>query len=326
MTYRPVPWYRDWYWREHNAQRRRERRAVSSTEVVHWTEREPAPIHLTRQDLELIRRQVVVPRNARPPSDVELDDWGRACMARRLDPFDRQIYLAFLNGRWTWFIGVHGRLTIALRTGQVEGMEGPFFCAKREGLERAQPPDWQELWDGPGPPHAAKFVVYRKGWTRHPVGIAPWSYYGDGKTSPAWVDKPALMLGYKAITRALNLVFPDVMPAEPERDVVDVDESVGYVREHVAQTSTGPTEEDPGVTSPSARSAPMEFVLPTPEQVERVRQLRAQVGLDAPDLRPSWLLYVTGIVGRDVADTRELSRAEVAALIVGLEEEVGGKP
>jgi hypothetical protein len=180
-------------------------------------ERYEAPeVVLSRQDLDMIRRQVVVPSGVRPPSDVELDDFGRACMARRLDPFDRQIYFAPIGGRWTYFIGVHGRLTIALRTGQVDGMEGPLFCHRREGIERARPPDWDELWDDDAPPHAAKFVVYRKGWTRHPVGIARWSYYA--KATPVWHDHPTLMLGYKAITRALNLVFPDQLPPDSGRD------------------------------------------------------------------------------------------------------------
>jgi hypothetical protein len=185
---------------------------------------------LSNRDLDMIRRQVNIPRGGRPPTDMELDDFARYCMANRLNPFDRQIYLAHIGGRWQPFTGVHGRLVIALRSGEVDGMEGPFYCRKREGIERDQPPHWDELWDDAEPPHAAKFVVYRKGWTRWPVGIAPWRYYNKG--TPSWQSNPPLMLGYKAITRALNLVFPDVMPPSPDRadDEPDIDETTGYAR------------------------------------------------------------------------------------------------
>jgi hypothetical protein len=185
---------------------------------------------LSNRDLDMIRRQVNIPKGGRPPTDLELEDFARYCMANRLNPFDRQIYLACINSRWQPFTGVHGRLVIALRTGEVQGMEGPFYCRRRVGVERDNPPHWDELWDDDGPPHAAKFVVYRKGWTRFPVGIAPWRYYN--KNTPSWQSNPPLMLGYKAITRALNLVFPDVMPPAADRgdDEPDIDESTGYVR------------------------------------------------------------------------------------------------
>lgn len=186
---------------------------------------------LSNRDLDLIRRQVSIPKNGRPPNDLELEDFARYCIAQRLNPFDRQIYLACIGGRWQPFTGVHGRLVIALRTGQVTGMEGPLFCHAREGRERLGPPDWDEVWDEEEPPRAAKFVVYRRGWDHHPVGVAPWRYYNRG--IGVWVSNPPLMLGYKAITRALNLVFPDVMPPSPDRpdDQPDIDESTGYVRD-----------------------------------------------------------------------------------------------
>ena len=194
---------------------------------------------LSNRDLDLIRRQVNIPRNGRPPTDLELEDFARYCIAQRLNPFDRQIYLAHINGRWQTFVGVHGRLVIALRTGQVTGMEGPLFCHAREGRERLGPPDWDEVWDEEDPPRAAKFVVHRRGWTQHPVGVAPWRYYNRGVG--VWVSNPPLMLGYKAITRALNLVFPDVMPPSPDRpdDEPDIDETTGYVRDDPDETLTG---------------------------------------------------------------------------------------
>lgn len=274
---------------------------------------EPVAVVLSTQDLEMIRRQVDIPRGKHPPNDAELTDFGRTCMARRLDPFDRHIYLANFGGGWRAYIGVHGRLVIAFRTGLVAGMEGPLFCGPREGIERAQPPDWQELWDGKGHPHAAKFVVHRRGMDRaSPVGIARWAEYG--KDYGTWVTNPPLMLGYKAITRALNLVFPDVMPADSDREV-DVDESVGYVREEPAAASTSeqgrkfPTAPEP-IHRPARPDDP-----PTPTQVATLNQLWRDCEVAGADAQALRVAEVAAALGRDVEPGEVLSAADMDRII-----------
>jgi hypothetical protein len=247
---------------------------------------------LSNRDLDLIRRQVSIPKNGRPPYDVELEDFARYCIAQRLNPFDRQIYLAYINGRWQPFTGVHGRLVIALRTGEVEGMEGPYFCRAREGVERDHPPVWDELWDEAEPPRAAKFVVYRKGWTRFPVGIAPWRYYNKGLGT--WLTNPPLMLGYKAITRALNLVFPDVMPPSPDRaaDEPDVDESIGYVREDIDPPAPAPAARPTGPLV-TGRALVDEFGMTAGAVLVGLRRLAEELGLEPPttlDVLPAGLV------------------------------------
>jgi hypothetical protein len=283
-------------------------------------------VRLSSHDLEMIRRQVIIPKGVRAPSDVEVSDFGEACMVQRLNPFDRQIYFAFIGGRWTYFIGVHGRLTIALRTGQVAGMEGPYYCHKREGVERAHPPDWDELWDDDDPPHAAKFVVYRKGWTHHPVGVAPWRLYGlttdqNGreKTKPGpWAANPVLMLGYKAITRALNLVFPDVMPPDTGRDDEDdVDESVAYSRDEATVVASGVEAAREAATQerPPASPSRPEFIVPTPEQVNEINRLLGHLDLSGAAMRAERMAEVSRALGHDVWDTRELDRTDAAQVI-----------
>jgi len=263
---------------------------VTSTEVVvvgGELVRDAPEVRLSNSDLQMIRRQVAVPRGGQPPTDVDLDTFARVCMAQRLNPFDRQIYLAHIGGRWQPFIGVHGRLVIALRTGQVDGMEGPYFCGPRVGVERDQPPRWDELWDGEGPPHAAKFVVYRKGWTRFPVGIAQWRYYafnaGTARTG-TWQSNPSLMLGYKAITRALNLVFPDVLPPAPERpsDEPDVDEGDGYRREDPPPPGRQETGAHRGAMI-DGRGLGAEFGLTNAAVHVQLRHLAADIGRPPPD-------------------------------------------
>jgi hypothetical protein len=212
-------------------------------------------------------------------------------------------------------------------------MDGPYFCHKREGAERAHPPDWDELWDDDEPPHAAKFVVYRQGMDRASPGIAHWKRYAfepdpgkPGKTrlkKGLWQTNPTLMLGYKAMVRALNTMFPGVMPPGPERDDTDIDEPDGYRRdEPLAEggPGAGAAEGANPVTTP--RPGPRtQFVVPTREQAERVSFLRGQ----APGLgeRRAWLEYVSRVVGWVVTDTRELDRGDTADLIWRMEAELG---
>jgi hypothetical protein len=276
---------------------------------------------LSNRDLDLIRRQVNVPRGGRPPTDVELEDFARYCVAQRLNPFDRQIYLANIAGRWQPFTGVHGRLVLALRTGAVEGMEGPYFCHKREGREREHGPDWDELWDDDTPPHAAKFVVYRRGWTRHPVGIAPWRYYNRG--SGTWVSNPPLMLGYKAITRALNLVFPDVMPPSPDRPDAepDIDETVGYIR---AEVETAPSAAGTPPPRPPARQGRgiHDTVAPpdgapgmSPAMTAAMTAMFTEARIIEPDDRKA---FCAGIAGRPIVSAAEMTVDEGRAVLDAL--------
>lgn len=261
---------------------------------------------LSRRDLDMVRRQVSVPSSMRPPSDQELDDFGRYCMARRLNPFDRQCYLAPIGGRWQPLVGVHGRLVIALRTGEVDGMEGPYFCHKREGVERARPPDWDELWDDSDPPHAAKFVVYRKGWTRDkfPVGIAPWELYafeGDNRggrrlrRGSLWRDNPPLILGYKAITRALDLVFQDVMPPSPHEVADDPDDTdEGYARDETTPRAT------PSNT----------------EQFDELHDLIVQAGFDGPENRGKLRVFLSKTLRRTITDPSDIGRDDDMNLVI----------
>jgi hypothetical protein len=258
---------------------------------------------LTDRDLDMIRRQITVPTGMRPPNDVEVDDFGRYCMAQRLNPFDAHIYLMPIRGQWRPFTSVHGRLVIAWRTGEVTGMEGPFYCHERTDQQRArgERPDWDELWDEDDPPRAAKFVVHRRGLAETPVGVAPWRYYAyedDGKGGKRakkglWQSNPPLILGYKAITRALGLVFRDVMPPAAERDEdVDVDDSAGYVRDDGAAEPEGPPPPVPPVRPPpesevrvdlvDCREVPAMYQMTGSRLIVELRRLADELGYPPP--------------------------------------------
>jgi len=311
-------WYRDWHFRE------RRERPMASTDL--------AIPKLNARGLELVREQL-----APEASPEELEWFAAVANHLKLDPFRQHIVLI---GRYDKRarrkihrpqITVDGRLALAERTGELAGIDGPVWCGPREqwGGELV----WHEVWlDDAQPPYCARVLVHRKGRDNPTAnGTAKWSEFhqtdSEGGVAPLWRRMPSHMLGKVALNMALRRAFSEVIdiPVEAEFDGIDAAVDVASV----PSTSAGSSEDGPRGTSPSAQptpsQTPMEFVLPTPDQVARVKELRASVGLAEPELRASWLAYVGGIVGRDVNDTRELSRDEVGALIAGIETELDGR-
>lgn len=85
------------------------------------------------------------------------------CQRAQLDPFANEAYLIGrkerVNGqertKYTVQTGIDGFRTIAERTGQYQGKEGPWWCG----------PDGQftDVWLGDGPPAAARITIHRAG-------------------------------------------------------------------------------------------------------------------------------------------------------------------
>lgn len=297
-------------------------RGVVVTDLAPYQAAAPAIVRISADDLAVIRRQIVPPRGVQPPTDVELSDFARVAMARRLDPFDRQIYIANFGQGWRPYIGVHGRLVLAMRTGEVDGMEGPYFAAARTDAQKANgdPVDWQEYWSEQAPPHVAKFVVYRRGWTKKvPVGAAPWRYYGAGKDFGLWKTNPPLALGYKAIVRALNLVFPDVMPPEPDRDV-DVDESTAYTRDDPPAPAAAPVAEAAYVIHrPAEDNAEAHAARDAKERSgalgRRLNELWRDCELGGKEDAPTRAATVSTALGREVDQRDTLSDDDLEVVI-----------
>lgn len=140
----------------------------------------------------------------------ELGMFVEVCNRLRLDPFAKQIHAV---KRWdsslqrevfSFQVGIDGFRLVAQRTGDMDGVEGPFWCG----------PDgkWDDLWTLPDPPFAAKVAVYRKGIARPFIGIAKYESYvarkKDGQPNSMWQKFGDAMLAKCAEALALRKAFP----------------------------------------------------------------------------------------------------------------------
>lgn len=186
--------------------------------------RELALYGLDREQVELIKRTV-----AKGATDDQLALFLTTAKRTGLDPFAKQIYcvIRYTKDGPSMAIqtGIDGYRTIAMRTAECDGQEGPFWCGE-DGV-------WKDVWLPKEPPRAAKVVVYRKGSTKPFVGVASWASYvqigKDSKPTDAWSRMPDVMLAKCAEALALRKAFPFEMggvyiPEEMDQagNVIDV--------------------------------------------------------------------------------------------------------
>jgi RecT family len=168
-------------------------------------------------------------------SDLDLKLFGLVCRHLDLDPFAGHIYLIGRKqkvkdgqGREIWKIiykpqiAVAGRRAIAARTGRLQGVEGPDWCAARRYTDAGEklPLDWLEVWDDDDqPPYAARCRVHVAGWKVPANGTVKYSEFAQyankerTELSPFWERSPAHMLGKVAEALALRRGFPEVEAA-----------------------------------------------------------------------------------------------------------------
>jgi RecT family len=222
--------------------------------------------------LDLIRDQL-----APGSSDDELAWFGAVADRLELDPFAGHIVLI---GRYDGKakrdvyrpqITVAGRRTIASRTGELVGIEGPVWCGPRNDAGELV---WRDVWDDDGYPYAARALVYRRGWERPANGTAKWSefaQYGkadnDGEKRPlqTWRQMPSHMLGKVAESMALRRAFPEIAAATAglagDDDVVvmaeasapEIPASAGTRQARPSTTGAGPDAVAPGSRRPVER-------------------------------------------------------------------------
>ena len=139
-------------------------------------------------------------------SNADLAVFWHQATRTGLDPFARQIYMVERQGKWTIQTGIDGFRLIARRAvdraHETLGYEDAQWCG----------PDgqWVDVWLSATAPAAARVTVLRDG-QRYP-GLALFSEYAayrrDGKLTPFWENKPALMLSKCAEALALRKAFP----------------------------------------------------------------------------------------------------------------------
>ena len=167
--------------------------------------------------LDLIRDQL-----APGASDDELTYFGAVADRLELDPFAGHIVLiGRFDGKaereiYRPQITVAGRRTIASRTGELVGIEGPVWCGPRNDAGELV---WSEVWDGEGFPYCARALVYRRGWHHAANGTAKWSEFaqygkpdnqGERRPLKTWAQMPSHMLGKVAESLALRRAFPEI--------------------------------------------------------------------------------------------------------------------
>jgi phage recombination protein Bet len=179
---------------------------------------------LNREQIELLKRTV-----AKGTTDDEFAFFIQTANRLGLDPFSKQIHAV---KRWSRDeqrevmaiqIGIDGFRAIADRTGELDGIEGPFYCG----------PDlqWREAWLENVPPAASKVIVYRKGVGRPFTGVARYKSYvqtnREGKPNAMWQRGDDFMLGKCAEAVALRRGFPLQLAGvhAPEELAYDTDDA-----------------------------------------------------------------------------------------------------
>jgi hypothetical protein len=160
-------------------------------------------------------------------------------------------------------VTVEGRRAIAFRSGQCEGIEGPWWCGPRtedNGFQLV----WDEVWapeaDEDGnepPPYCARVFVYRAGFKVPANGTAKWSEFkqtfktdqGSWELVPLWKQMPSHMLAKVAESLALRRAFPEEIDAVTEAWGGD-DEEAAAVAEAEATASAPLADPDTGELPP----------------------------------------------------------------------------
>ena len=224
--------------------------------------------------LDLIRDQL-----APGATDDELTYFGAVADRLELDPFAGHIVLI---GRYDGKaereiyrpqITVAGRRTIASRTGELVGIDGPVWCGPRNADGELV---WSEVWDGDGYPYCARALVYRRGWHVPANGTAKWSEFaqygkadnqGERRPLKTWAQMPSHMLGKVAESMALRRAFPEIAAATAgiagDDDVVvmaeasapepEIPASAGTRQARPSTAGVGPEVAAPGSRRPVER-------------------------------------------------------------------------
>jgi hypothetical protein len=181
----------------------------------------PEVVARTRAAMHAARRQFGP--NA---GDGEWSLFLEVALRMNLSPFRDEICLVPYGGVHKPQVTVHGRRVLARRTGQLRGIEGPYWCGPHRP-EPDSPLEWVDAWVDARPPHAARVIVHRDGETPY-VGTAPWRIFN--KNTPAWRDMDSHMLAKVAEVIALRRAFPDVVVDDAvfEYDDVEAEPAAGY--------------------------------------------------------------------------------------------------
>jgi hypothetical protein len=164
-------------------------------------------------------RTLVAEKIAPDATDNDIDYLAAVCRRLELTPFSSPAQIVLVPRydkrlRRDVFrpqVTVDGRLALAVRTGQIVGIEGPQFTGARDAWTRNGVRIWVDLWDyleEQKYPRAARYFVHVKGWVKPVNGTAVWQEFRQvdkqGELLPLWQQMPSVMLAKSALSLALR--------------------------------------------------------------------------------------------------------------------------
>ena len=266
----------------------------------------------TRNDL--LREQIAPEAN-----DGELSYLDAVAQRFDLDPIAGQIVLI---GRYDKRVGrkvhrptitVEGRHVIAERTGELVGIDGPYWTGARN-------PDgthtWVDVWDEDEYPHAARVFVHRV--DRLPAnGTVRWKEFAqfdnNGKLMPTWRDMPAHMLGKSALSLGLRRAFAGLIPADLD---IDMEMEATDTVDVLAAAGAASSDVDSAASHQPAPATAFDLI--TAEQRARIGALL--VACDITDAGDQ-LAFVGELLDRELVAPGRMTKTEAAHVITYLETE-----
>lgn len=217
-------------------------------------------IKFTDDEIDLIRNTY-----GAGTTDAQFNLFLSVAQARGLDPRANQIHPVVrksrqknANGRWEEVskliiqTGIDGYRLISERSGEFEGMDGPYWCGP-DGV-------WQDVWLSPDAPMAAKVTIHRRGHVVPTTKVCLYSefvqqvkeYKGSGDNrvetgrmipNEVWAKSPSNQLAKCAEAGARRAAFPEDLSG------IYVPEEMG-IADHVWAAEKQASENEPRKIKP----------------------------------------------------------------------------
>jgi len=200
---------------------------------------QPSELSITPDQLALIKRTVLKPKN-RQATDDELALFSHQASRTGLDPLARQIYGVYRYDKrandevMSIQVSIDGFRLVAQRSGKYLG-QTPVYWADAEL-------NWYEVWAKPGQPTAAKVGVYVKGAPEPTWGVARFTAYADTR-SPIWKSMGDVMIAKCAEALALRRAFPAELSGLYTADEMDQAEPTPAAPSQVEPKEPTPMDE-----------------------------------------------------------------------------------